>query len=290
MNNININQNKEENLLLLYSQKTLYNKAKNIKYVTIVLAVVTFVLGIVSRSVLEYKVYCLIFIFLITGVSKIMQTKVCKLNNLAASTQELIDRRLFGFEVENRHLDNNSVSQLLSVARDFRKKHNKKYLNNINNTGTDTPNGVKDWYTNISSNLSLNEAILKCQKQNIYWDKLLIKYYRNLLIGLSVFISIICLFLYWNQGVCNLVLGIISSFSIFEIIIKEFSMSNKYTSNNIGIDSIIYTASKLGVINTEILKDLQSRIFSRRKSGFNVPSFIHKLNRISVHAKYNRDN
>ena len=98
------------------------------------------------------------------------------------------------------------------------------------------------------------------------------------------------LFLYWNQGVCNLVLGFISSFSIYEIIIKEFSMSSNYVSNNIEIDSIIYTSSKLGVINTELLKDLQSMIFSRRKSGFNVPSFIHKLNRITAHSKYSRDN
>ncbi len=45
MNNIKNDQNKEQNLLLLYSQKSLYNKSKKIKYYTILLALVCFFIG-----------------------------------------------------------------------------------------------------------------------------------------------------------------------------------------------------------------------------------------------------
>ncbi|MDC4242845.1 MULTISPECIES: S-4TM family putative pore-forming effector [Bacillota] len=290
MNNIATSQNKEENLLLLYSQKILYDKSKNTKYFTVLLSVFNFLLGIISSSILEYKTICLIFIFLIMCFSKYLQNNSNKFNDLAASTQELIDRRLFNFEVESRHLGNHTISELISVANDLKEKYPKKYLINISHTGTDTPNGVKDWYTNIAPSLSINEAILKCQKQNIYWDECLIKYYRNILKVLCFFIAIILLFFYWNQSVFNLILGIISSFSILEIIIKEFSLSSKYISNSIAIDSIISTLYNSDFIDTKNIKDLQSRIFARRKSEFNVPSFIHKLNRIKLHYKYNRDN
>lgn len=290
MNNIKNDQNKEENLMLIYSQKILYNKSKNIKYFTILLAIVNILLGIVSKSISSYQVHCIIFTFIITCFSRYLQNASHRFNDLASSTQELVDRILFGFEVESRYLNNHTISELLSVARDLKEKYPQKYLTNINNNGTDTPNGVKDWYTNIPSNLNINDAILKCQKQNIYWDKCLINYYRRLLKILCFFILIIFLFFYWNQGVYNLVLGIISYFSICEIIINEFSMSNKYISNNIEIDSIISTSFSLGIVNTDILENLQSKIFARRKSGFNIPSFIHKLNLVKIHYKYNRDN
>lgn len=290
MNNINNDQNKEENLMLIFSQKILYDKSKNIKFFTILLAVVNVLLDIVLKSILSYPVHCAISTFIITCFSKYMQSTLNGFNDLASATQELVDRRLFGFEVKSKYLNNHTISELISVAKDLKEKYPQKYLININNNGTDKPNGVKDWYTNIPSNLSINDAILKCQKQNTYWDKCLINHYRKLLKILCFFILVIFLFLYWNQRGYNFVLGIISYFSICEIIINELLMSNKYISNNIEIDSIISTSFSLGVVNTDILENLQSKIFARRKSGFNVPSFIHKLNLIQIHYKYNRDN
>lgn len=290
MNNIKGEQNKEENLLLLYSQKILYDKAKKIKYLTVGLALVCFLLGILSNLIRGYEVVFIILIFFITRISKYFQSNSDKFNALAAATQELIDRRLFGFEIKNRHLDNYSISELLSVAKDLREKYPNKYLININNTGTDTPNGVKDWYTNISSSLQLNDAILKCQKQNIYWDKLLTEFYRKILMGLIFFIVIIFLILYWNKSVYSLLLGVISFFSICEIIINEFSMSSKFKSINNEINCIIDTLDSLRNIDTNALKELQSKIYTRRKSCLNIPSFIHIINRVDIHSKYSRDN
>lgn len=290
MNNINTEQNKEENLLLLFSQKTLYNKAKTTKYFALLLALINFVLGIVSKTTDLYKDQFLISIFLITWASRYLKNLSCKSNDLAASTQELIDRKLYGFKIESRFLENHNASEIISVAKDLKEKYPQKYLVNISNSGTDTPNGVKNWYTKIHSSLPVDEAILKCQKQNIYWDKCLIKYYENILNILCVIIGIVFLILYWNQGVNSFVLGIISSFSIFDILRTELSMTKKFTNHNIEIDSIISASVNLGSINTDFLQNLQSKIFSRRKSCFNVPSFIHKLKSIKLHSNYDRDN
>lgn len=289
MNNIKNCQNEEENLLLLYSQKSLYDKSKKMKYFTILLALFCFSLGIFSKLIVGYELQFTITIFFITVISKYLKSKACKYNNLAAVTQELIDRRLFGFEIESRYLDNYQISEILSTAKDLKEKYHEKYLININNTGTDSPNGVKDWYTNISSNLQDEDAILKCQKQNIYWDRLLINFYRKILIFLLIVIIIIFFILYWNKSVNNLFLGMISSFSILEIIIKEISMSINFNSINNEINCIIDTLNRTNSVDINILKELQAKIFARRKSEFNVPSFIHKINRITIHSKYSRD-
>lgn len=290
MNNINTDQNKEEILLLLFSQKTLYNNARTAKYFVIFLAIFNFMLGIVHKTTLVYKEQLSIFIFIITLISIYLKNNSSKSNDLAASTQELIDRKLYGFKTENRFLENHSSSSLKSIAMDLKEKYPKKYLININNSGTDTPNGVKDWYTKIYPSLSKEEAILKCQRQNIYWDKYLIKYYKKLLNALCFIILIMFLILYWNQGVNSFVLGIISSFSVFDILRTELSMANKFINSNIVIDSIISTSQYLSTINFDLLEDLQSKIFSRRKSSFNLPSFIHKLKITKVHSNYDRDN
>lgn len=290
MNNISNLQNKKENLLLLYSQKILYNKSKTIKYVVIILAILNFFLGIISRQLLKYKKFFLILILFITFISKYFQNIINKSNNLASSTQELFDRKLFNFEIKSRHLLNNEVSDIIYVAKDLKNKYPKKYIDNITHTGTDDPNGVKDWYTNISSSLSLNKAILKCQKQNIFWDKALIKSYKNLLILLSIFIAIIIILFYWSQPLSNLIIGIASSLSLFDILIKEFTSINKFTDSNIKIETIINTIYDFNNINTSKLKDLQSKIFERRTSGLNVPSILHKINRKKLHEIYKQEN
>ena len=290
MNNIEKDQNKEENLLLLFSQKTLYNKSKSIKYFVIFLAIVNFLLGIVSKIIDLHKEVFIIIIFIIILISKKLNNISYKYNDLASATQELIDRKLYGFKIESRFLENHNASELISVAKDLKEKYPQKYLTNISNSGTDKPNGVKNWYIKIYTSLTINEAILKCQKQNIYWDKYLIKCYENILKTLFVFIGIIFLILYWKQGVNNLVLGIISYFSILDILKNELSMAKKFTIHNIEIDSMISTSVNLGSINTDFLENLQSKIFSRRKSCFNVPSFIHKLKSIKLNSNYNRDN
>ena len=290
MNNISIDQNKEENLLLLFSQKTLYNKAKTTKYFALLLAIINFALGIVSKTTDLYKEQFLISIFIIALASKYLKNLSCKSNDLASSTQELIDRKLYGFKIESRFLENHNASELISVAKDLKEKYPQKYLVEISNSGTDKPNGVKNWYTKIYSNLTVDEAILKCQKQNIYWDKYLIKCYKNILNTLYVFIGIIFLILYWNQGLNSFVLGIISSFSIFDLLKNELSMTKKFTTHNLEIDSMISASVNLGSINKDFLENLQSKIFSRRKSCFNVPSFIHKLKSIKLHSNYDRDN
>lgn len=290
MNNINTEQNKEEILLLLFSQKTLYNNARTAKYFVIFLSIFNFMLGIVLKTTLVYKEQLSIFICIIALISIYLKNNSSKSNDFAASTQELIDRKLYGFKTEDRFLENHSSSSLKSIAMDLKDKYPKKYLININNSGTDTPNGVKDWYTKIYPSLSKEEAILKCQRQNIYWDKYLIEYYKKLLNALCFIILIMFLIFYWNQGVNSLVLGIISSFSVFDILRTELSMANKFIIYNIVIDSIISTSQNLSTINFDLLEDLQSKIFSRRKSGFNLPSFIHKLKIIKVHSNYNRDN
>lgn len=290
MNNINIEQNKEENLLLLFSQKMLYEKTKSSKYVVLTLGLLNFLLGIASKTWLGNTEKFLIATFIIMLISQYFKKKSCKFNNLAASTQELVDRKLYGFEISSRHLGGHAKSELISIANNLRDTKKKKYITNINNSGTDKPKGVKNWYTNIDPHMRLHDAIVKCQGENIYWDKNLVKYYRNLLKILSILILLIFLCLYWRKDLQAFVLGLISSYSILQIIIDEFTKSNDYSTYSTEIDTIISTSKNLNTINTDLLKDLQLKIYLRRNSSFNVPSFIHTLKSKNLHASYSRDN
>lgn len=290
MNNISNLQNKEENLLLLYSQKILYDRSKTIKYIVIILATLNFLLGIVSQQLVKYKIIFLIVISFITIISEYLQNTINKSNNLASSTQELFDRKLFNFEIQSRHLLNNELSEIISVAKKLKNKYPQKYIDNITHSGTDDPNGVKDWYTNIPSSLSLNKAILKCQKQNIFWDKALIKLYKNLLILLSLFIVLIIIICYWPKPLSKFITVILSSFSLIDILFKEFTSINKFTKSNMEIATIIKTISECNNTDIDTLKNLQSKIFVRRSSGLNVPSILHKINRKKLHETYKQEN
>lgn len=290
MNRINELQNDEESLMLLFSQKILYDEAKKFKFITFIINITIFVIGIASKQFTGYDTPVVIssgFLFLI---GLLTNKKSKKANGLAAATQEFIDRKIYGFEIKDRHLNGYSKNEILSKARDIKEKYPFKYEVNIKNTGECKPRGVRDWYICIDSNLSKNDAIVKCQKQVTYWDKAIITAYKNILIVVFASCILLSIFIYWSEDFSEIIISILTCIPILTQIGKELSDTFKYIANSKEIEAVENVVDTESSNSLEVIKDLQEKINKRRSSEFNVPSFIYKKLSYKLHKRYKRDN
>lgn len=292
-NNINDRQNEEEILTLLFSQKVLYEEVKKYKLNNFFISIAVFIVGIITSKVTE-KEYLFIassllgFVLLILSVY--INKKMKDSNILAASTQELIDRKIYGFDTGKRHLSGKSVEEIISKSRDIAEVYPEEYIININHTGNQTPNGVKNWYENITNDLEENRAILKCQSQNVYWDKALVSKYKSLILkGVSIFI-VLCAIIYINKPLKELILLVIGTFPITRQILGEVVNIYKNIKYSEKVENISNVLNSSYDISIDQLKDLQSEIYMRRCSSLNVPTDVYNKLNNDLHYKYKRDN
>lgn len=290
MNRINELQNDEESLMLLSSQKILYDESKKFKCITFIINTLIFIIGIIPEQFLGGNAPIAISSGLLWLISYLTNKKSSEFNGLAAATQAFIDRKIYEFDIQERHLNGYSKNEILIKARDLKDKYPEKYKININNTGESTPRGVKDWYICIDSNLSKNEAIAKCQKQVIYWDKPIVIAYRNLLIGILILFILLNIFIYWNENLSQTIISIFTCIPILSQIWEELCDTFKYIYHSKEIEAIANVLDTECSNSLEILKNLQDKINNRRSSKFNVPSLIYKKLSYKLHKKYKRDN
>lgn len=287
INDINIKQNEENIKLLLFSQKFIYEEVKNLKYITWGLAIISLLSGIFLNEYLIIKVIVGGGVFFI---SLFLDNWIKKKGELAAATQEVADRTLYGFSIESSDLNGIKEEQIYEEAKNRKDLDERKYMLIINNSGTDTPPGVKDWYDDINDNIPKLEAILKCQKQNIYWDKSLIGIYRKFLYVCIFVLIIIGIALSWNRAIKDIVSTLITGLPILKIIIYEVFNSHKYINYSKEVDASISSIKDGDSINIKQLKNLQIKIYERRKSGFNVPDYFHHKYTKLLHKKYKNSN
>lgn len=290
MNNINEIQNNEETLMLLFSQKILYDDAKKFKFITFIINTVIFIIGIISKQFNGYDDFVVITSGLLFLIGLLTNKKASESNGLAAATQAFIDRKIYEFDIQERHLNGYSKDEILSKARDLKDKYPEKYQTNINNTGEAIQRGVRDWYICIDSNLPKNDAIIKCQKQVTYWDKRIIIAYRNFLIGVLISFILLLMFIYWCEDFSEVIISILTCIPILSQIGKELFDTFKYIYQSREIEVVEAVLDTESSNSLEVLKNLQSKIDNRRSSEFNVPSFIYKRLSHKLHKKYKRDN
>lgn len=287
VNDINSRQNQEDIKLLFFSQKFIYSDVKKLKYIMWILVIISLLSGIFLEKYLVIKTIGggSIFIF-----SLFLDSCINKKVNLAATTQELADRTLYGFSKEVSDLGGLTEEKIYEVAKNKRDSDEARYRVIINNKGTDIPPGVKGWYDDISDDIPKFDAILKCQKQNIYWDQKLIMAYRKVLYICIFILAIVSIAIFWNKDVKNIIVTIITGLPMLKIIICEIYNSHKYINYSKEMDARINSIKEGDSINTKQLKSLQVEIYRRRKSGFNVPDYFHHKYTNTLHNKYKNSN
>ena len=159
MNNIAERQNYPENLQLLYAQKQLYIEAKHISNARTALSLLTafypfaaLLLPVMSKyewiTFMPLLIVSLVFPFFLARFEK---NKV----QLAASIQEKFDTTVFEMEWNPGSKSKRPLDEQIELAADRFTGDKEKML---------------DWYSNIPATLSREEAILRCQKANLFWD------------------------------------------------------------------------------------------------------------------------
>jgi len=258
-NEINTRQNTEHALCYLAAQRQLYNNAKSFAFYEFIFAICPLFISI-FKSFDIISEHINLFSILITIISILATDQVKKkrlnLQSTAATIQQLFDTFVYNMEWDTK-LFGKKIN-----LNDIIAKKSKKILSNPKEKEK-----LLNWYTNIDVNLPLNEGILMCQKQNYIWDINLRKRFRNFCYILGAILSLPIIFIYGDTGLI-IILPIIK----YLYTLKETLSENI---NNIKeIDNLIYSTTPK---NMDTLQNIQSKIFSYRKSAFCIPNKFYML-------------
>ena len=272
MNQIGEKQNEPDILKFLFSARFYMNKAsfwKNIEIFSVVLLIILKTIPI--ENITKDWVLTLISVIGLFFFNFMYKKNI----EIGALTKEYIDCKLYNIKSEN--LQSEDTTKIIEYKlKAIKKSKPLYYKEQINNNGTSKKRGVKDWYS-VEKELNLNDAIQKCQSENIYWDNNLVKKYRIALTILTIFLAVILVFQ-------KNYLYLITSISCLVIIITELCHSFKYTNTYTKIKTKLDYSSGFTDKSQAIL-DIQKDIFERRKI-FIIPDFFHKISTIELHSSF----
>jgi hypothetical protein len=200
MNDINIKQNKKENLEKLYAQANLYSSAKKYKGLQILLSVI--LLAIISILKIYYNqlnLEALTFIKLekISPYLSLMSLFITFINTFWL--KEIISKKVKQAAMIQYDFDSSVLSIPMNpfykndvVSNEEIRRHSKKIKNKEE---------FDNWYsTKIeSTNISLGKML--CLRSNFSWDVGLRTKYRNTLVALGLITSILFLIINFISGI-----------------------------------------------------------------------------------------
>ena len=282
MNKINEVQNSKEIKEAIFSQKMLYREMYRYRIISFVILIVGIILVKIleNNNINEIVVVVIDLIFaIIFGLINKLSINKCK---YAATIQEFVDITLYEFEIIDNQIDGIELEDIKEKMYETIKRHKKEYKKQINSIGDSPEHGVADWYTNISDDLEMHDAIIKCQKQNTWWDKEQDKIYFIFKIVFTTLLILTLVVLFRNMWQIIVITAV-------SIAVEVYGLCKKYKDYvrlSIEIKTLedIYLKSK----NEKILKEIQSKIFERRKTGYKVPDFLHNFKSVDLHEKYKR--
>lgn len=275
-NDINTKQNTEEILLYLFSQRKIYSISKKILQYLFLVNLLFYILGmsntIQSNGYFQaiYVIWGLLFCVLYIRESDRIIT--------AATMQELIDRKLYGFDVYTPFI---KKAQLHQKALEIKSKFLNEYNEQVSHDGQEK--GVKDWYSDVSG-VSIEKAIILCQLENCEWEIKLRKQFQKLNVALFVLLISIYVIIYWNNSIETLVMKL---FPILTVVLDRLGYIYKNYKNINGsknINECLYQIyDDIGMYTKEDIinkaKEIQYCIFERRKNFAPIPDFIYHLHR-----------
>ncbi|MFL2140535.1 S-4TM family putative pore-forming effector [Ruoffia sp. FAM 26254] len=177
-------QNEKESLEIQATARLLYDRADNIDLIEWIIILLLPILKIIFPNSIILNYIMMFWFFL----SFVFDYFIEKNTVSAAELKKGFDYYVYGWSKEIN-------KKLISLSKKHKVKNASFFERQVNNTGTDNPRGVKNWYTKIEENMPQEMAIEKAMKENIYFDK----------------------------GINNLAYGIIVAFVIFVVILLSVS-------------------------------------------------------------------
>lgn len=266
-----INNRQNENLLLKiqYASRRYFNSAEKFNYLSWVLCIASAAMIFVPDSAPELigkgvPALLEVFAFITACIFN------SKLKN-AASLRNYFDSYVLMI-CEDNYTDVRK-QELREIALNTYNRHKKEADISIQKTGRDKPPGVKNWYE-FKNPVDDLQAQFACQKQNIWWNKKMVKN-RMIILPITWFILVtlfVFMFILFKSDVLSIIvctLGIV--LKVAERIYEHYH----YHEISIKIDAIQSHAER--ELTAEVIKKLQELIDERREIPVLEINIIHKL-------------
>lgn len=278
-NDIFKRQNEEDVLELLYAQRVSYDRAELYNMLGWIMTVLLLVQEIFKIFIPIIENHSLIICATLAIIIYIADWKKTKYIERGAQLKGLIDCILFEFPINK-----NQKEDLIDYALELKSRNEEKYQQQITHNGDDEIKGVKNWYT-VYNNENCNEVILNCQKQNLWWNEELVKYYKRILMTCVALFAIATIASIYFTGIKLPIL-----FSILIMITTVFFRCWGALKNmRIYTEAKSRANGKLDIIGNHLDKSalisLQEEIDTIRGSGFLIPNWVHALYSVKLHKK-----
>ncbi|SDA22617.1 hypothetical protein SAMN02910447_02189 [Ruminococcus sp. YE71] len=262
-------QNEDLLLKIQYASRRYFNSAEKFNYLSWVLCIASAAMIFVPDSAPE---------LFSNGIPAVLEVfafvTACifnsKLKN-AASLRNYFDS--YVLMIDEDSYTNIHKQKLREIALATYNRYKKEADIHIHNTGRDKPPGVKNWYE-FKNPVADRQAQFECQKQNIWWNKKMVKN-RMILLSIILFILIsffVTMFALFKSDALSIIvcaIGII--LKVVERIIEHYS----YHKTSIKIEAIQSHAER--ELTAETVKELQELINGRREIPVLEINIIHKL-------------
>lgn len=275
---INNRQNEDLSLKIQYASRRYFNSAEKVNYVSWLLCLASAIMIFVPDSASK---------FISLGIPALLEVFAfisayifnSKLKN-AASLRNYFDSYVLMIG-EDSYTDIRK-QKLREIALTAYNKHKKEADIHIHNTGRDKPPGVRNWYE-FKNTVADLQAQFECQKQNIWWNKKMVKN-RMFFLPIILFILIsflVAMFVLFKSDALSIIvcaIGII--LKVVERIVEHYS----YHKISIKIETIQSHAER--ELTAETVKELQELIDKRREIPVLEINIIHKLKAKQYSSSY----
>lgn len=198
-NGIAVRQNEEKAIAMLAAQRQLYNDAKKLGTISIVLSVwLPFAMALILLFLPEESI-CKNVSYILAIVSMLFSFVVDKHINDKKKLAAFIQQK-FDVYVYNMPWDERIFGKQKNVNQDI-VTYSKRIIEN-----SDKKERLYNWYTPTVDNRDLLTSILLCQRENLSWDVGLRKRYRLSSIIMIVFLCsfVIVMGLWQNESIAML--------------------------------------------------------------------------------------
>ena len=276
MNNIKVNQEKDENIKLLKSQRVIYAQAKNIyKWqltFTIVVVILLNFLKIFQKDLFAFDItgYIAITSITITLVDLLfLSSLLSKKKTNGAKIQELFDCNIYGLEWNSTNSGEKPDNWTIEEALE-------KYVENPK-----AP--VTNWYHINLDGLTQEQAILRCQQTNLEYDRKLRFLFKNdctiLAVIIVIFSFVVATFI--DASIKGYLTNFLAPSLPLIVILLKIILDNQKAVKS--LEDVRSAAKKIGSDENKLtlqnLRQVQDKLFCSRKDSVLIPDNYYILRR-----------
>lgn len=267
-NGIMKRQNEESSIEMLAAQRQLYSDAKDINaFITLISVFLPLLCSFINLFMGTDSTYGAI-IYLVSMLSVLVlfcfEYKIKFNKHNASYIQQIFDTYVYTMSWDEKLYG--AKRNITSLVLDY----SGKYLSRFQ-----TEN-LKNWYPQAVDSKPLNEGILTCQRENVWWDVGLRKKYKSYCECIFVIIIVIVFMvgILREETVAELLYRLAFICPIFIWLINVIKMINNDVERLGELDGLV---NKENCSSMEDLQYIQKIIFEHRASCYLIPDFFYNI-------------